>query len=149
MGEAVLSHLLSLGYPRVFHRTSNNPLVKKSGSSYIPGWHSSAQRKAEAISILQSLIEDGSLTLRSRRLLQQLLNYRGQWDRLDRDAKGGHYDLVAAMSLAAWGWKNERGRRARFADKSDKVRTAWNRILRIADGGSTGWEANTPWGSHK
>ena len=104
--------------------------------------------KAEAISILQQLIIDGSLSIHSRRIVQQLARYRGQWDKLQRDASGGHFDLVAAMSIAAWAWRYESGKTlSPTMDKRGQALKNWKRLLRRIDG-SSDKGFNTPWGKH-
>ncbi len=148
VGEAVLSHLLSNGYRRVYHRTTSAPLVRGISSTRIPGWHSSMKTKAEAISILQQLILDDSLKISSRRLIQQLTQYRGQWDKLKRDAKGGHFDLVAAMSIAAWAWRYESGKTTPAeVDRRKLAKKNWDRLIRRIDGGGNKGK-NNPWGRH-
>ncbi len=148
VGEAVLSHLVANGYRRIYYRSSTSPLSRSAGKTRIPGWHSSMKTKAEAISILQQLILDGSLSISSRRLVQQLAQYRGQWDKLKRDATGGHFDLVAAMSIASWAWRYESGKTlSSTVDKKNQALKNWKRLLRRIDGGS-GKGFNTPWGKH-
>lgn len=147
VGDAVLSHLIALGCRNMYWRSGGN------GHSKAPGWYNTVKTKAEAISILQTIIADGSLTLNSVRCIRQLLNYRGQWDRLDRDAQGGHFDLVASMAIAAWAWRHEVGRGFVARQLSDKEKTeqAWRRILRIADSSPAGSQRGdkSPWGTHR
>ena len=148
VGEAVLSHLVANGYGRIYYRSSNSPLVRSKSGPRIPGWHSSMKTKSEAISILQQLIIDGSLSIHSRRLVQQLARYRGQWDKLQRDASGGHFDLVAAMSIAAWAWRYESGKTlSPTMDKRGQALKNWKKLLRRIDG-SSDKGFNTPWGKH-
>lgn len=147
VGDAVLSHLVSMGFRNLYWRPGGN------GHTRAPGWYSTAQRKAEAVSILQQLIADGSLKLHSLRCIRQLLNYRGQWDRLARDAQGGHYDLAASLSIAAWAWRQESGRGWASRQMTDKERAdqAWRRILRVADAAPSNLQGGdkSPWGTHR
>ena len=147
VGDAVLSHLISLGARNVYWRNGGN------GHSRAPGWYNTAKSKAEAISILHTLIQDGSLRLHSMRCIRQLLNYRGQWDKLDRDAQGGHFDLVASMAIAAWAWRQEAGRgfQSRLLTDREKTEQAWRRILRVADAVPAGSQqgVKSPWGTHR
>jgi hypothetical protein len=147
VGEAVLSHLISMGYPYIYFRPDGGK----------PGVHASASFKAEAIGILQQLIADGSLKLFSHRLISQLLNYRNQWDGFgesrgrNRDSKGGHFDLVAALAIAAWAWRKEGGgvkvqKEKTLADHRRAFQDYLNALDRIQRQGN---EVNeTPWGEH-
>ena len=106
--------------------------------------------KAQAISFLQEIIDDSSLTLHSTRCIRQLLNYRGQWDKLSRDSSGGHYDLAASMAGAAWAWRMEVGSKwdKRRMSNRDKTNMNWKRVMQQIDGeDSANW--NSPWGQHK
>jgi hypothetical protein len=147
VGDAVLSHLIALGCRNVYWRNGGN------GHSRAPGWYNTAKSKAESISILHTLIQDGSLRLHSMRCIRQLLNYRGQWDKLDRDAQGGHFDLVASMAIAAWAWRQEAGRgfQSRQMTDREKADQAWRRILRVADAVPAGSQQGdkSPWGTHR
>jgi len=151
VGDALLSHLLSpsIAYNMVYHRKSTNPL-NRSGSASVPGWWASAATKSAAISFLQELIDDNSITIHSQRLLRQLIQYRGQWDKLARDAEGGHYDLTAAFALAAWAYRNEvkRGNIRNSRSNSEVRKAAWNRLLERLEG-STESDWNNRWGQHK
>ena len=122
----------------------------KGSSTRIPGWYSTAKSKAQAISFLQEIIDDGSLTLHSNRCIRQLINYRGQWDKLSRDASGGHYDLAAAMAGAAWAWRIEIGAKWENRKLSDKeiANKNWKRLMRKIDRASTMGD-NSPWGTHR
>lgn len=148
VGEAVLSHLLASGCRNVYHRKASANY--KGSSTRIPGWYSTAKSKAQAISFLQEIIEDGSLTLNSTRCVRQLINYRGQWDKLSRDTQGGHYDLAAAMCGAAWAWRVEIGAKWENRKLSDKevANKNWRRLMRKIDKAST-IASNSPWGTHK
>lgn len=148
VGEAVLSHLLATGCKNIYHRKSQS--MGRSGYSRTPGWYSTAKTKAQAIGFLQELIEDGSLTLYSTRCIRQLLNYRGQWDKLSRDVSGGHYDLAAAISGAAWGWRVEVGSKWESRTVSDREQTQrnWRRLMNKIDRNNAESQ-NTPWGQHK
>lgn len=144
VGDAVLSHLISIGYPRVFHRkNATSPHVPR--GTPIPGWWSSQQAKSTAVSIAQELIVDGSVQIFSRRLISQLLQYRGQWDGMRRDVKGGHYDLAAAFCIAVWGWKNELG--SKGGAKVDKRAQVEEFMRKISGRGSA--HRNSPWGVHR
>ena len=152
VGDALLSHLLapSIGYNMVYHRQSTNPLNRSGGSSLVPGWWASSATKSAAISFLQELIEDDSIIIRSQRLLRQLIQYRGQWDKLSRDAEGGHYDLTAAFALSAWAYRNEvkRGHTRMRQTESSIRKAAWDRLLERLEGSSeSDW--NNRWGQHK
>ena len=97
------------------------------------------------MSIAQELIDDGSVTIMSRRLLQQLLQYRGQWDGMARDSKGGHFDLVAAFCIGMWAWKNELGSKGRGeVDRKAMVEAFMRKISSIGEK-----QSNSPWGVHK
>ena len=147
VGEAVLSHVIAMGYRNVYHRKASGYGI--SGKQRIPGWYSTAKTKAQAVGYLQELIDDGSITIRSVRCLRQLLNYRGQWDKLSRDASGGHYDLAAAVGGFAWAWRNEIGAQHQKRNMSPKQieNEAWRRLLNRIDRGSISkWD--TPWGKH-
>lgn len=128
VGEAVLAFLISVFSCRnVYHRPGDGQRM--------PGWHSNKKTKAESVAFLQELIRDGSMTIRSVRLLHQLMNYRGQWDGLSgssRDSQGGHYDLVAACCIAAWAWRREAPRK--YADRQRTAKevaaAAIDRIMR-------------------
>ena len=148
VGEAVLSHLLASGCREIYHRKAQ--ANHKSGYTRIPGWYSTAKTKAQAISFLQEIIDDGSLTLYSTRCIRQLINYRGQWDKLSRDTSGGHYDLAAAIAGAAWGWKIEVGARWKESNlsKAELTNRNWKRLMTKIDGMSK-IDSNSPWGTHK
>ena len=145
VGEAVLSHLIMLGYPYIYFRPEGNK----------PGFHSNKTSKAQAIGLLQELIHDGSFTPRSQRLIKQCLNYRGQWDGFgSRDVKGGHYDLVAAAAIVAWAWRNEGGgtKRGASAPTQAERHRAYSTYMaaldRIHSQGQGSTDRDTPWGSH-
>tara|TARA_R110000824_G_scaffold192464_3_gene374648 strand:- start:7882 stop:9519 length:1638 start_codon:yes stop_codon:yes gene_type:complete len=151
VGDAVLSHLLSptIDYPKVYHRTKTNVLSTSTGGTAIPGWWASSQSKSAAISFLQELIADDSITIHSQRLIRQLVQYRGQWDKLSRDAHGGHYDLTAAFSLAAWAYRHE-SQKSSFNRKKtqSELRTlAFDKLLEKIEGAHNS-EWNTRWGKH-
>ena len=151
VGDAVLSHLLSpsIAYPNVYHRTKTNVLSTSSGGSAIPGWWSSSQSKSAAISFLQELIADDSITIHSQRLVRQLIQYRGQWDKLSRDAEGGHYDLTAAFSLAAWAYRHEaqRGNIKRQQSQTELRKAAFDKLLKRIEGAPDS-NFNNRWGKH-
>jgi len=152
VGDALLSHLLSpsIAYNMVYHRQSTNPLNRSGGSSLVPGWWASSATKSAAISFLQELIDDDSITIHSQRLLRQLIQYRGQWDKLSRDAEGGHYDLTAAFGIAAWAYRNEvrRGNTRTRTDHKSVRKAAWDRLLTRLEGSpESNW--NNRWGQHK
>jgi hypothetical protein len=140
VGEAVLSHLIALKYPRVYHRP------RAEGGK--PGWWSSQKTKAEAVSMLQELIQDSSITLRSQRGIRQLIEYRGQWDKLSRDVSGGHYDLAAALCGAAWAWRAEVGGRYRrgIDDPKEAVNQWWRNFKELFSNAPTG--ADSRFGRH-
>jgi len=134
----------------VYHRQSTNPLNRSGGSSTVPGWWASSATKSAAISFLQELIDDDSIVIHSQRLIRQLIQYRGQWDKLARDAEGGHYDLTAAFALVAWAYRNEvkRGNVRKRSSQSDLRKASWDRLLERLEGSSeSSW--NTRWGQHK
>lgn len=157
VGEALLSHLIELGYPRVYHRRQSSSLIgAKQRGDFVPGWHANKKTKTEAVSITQEYIADGSLKLRSPRAITQLLNYRGQWDRLrnDRDTQGGHFDLVAAICGCCWAHRYEFAGRFEQRPKTlaDSAKAAWDRIQRELRAheraGGSNLNANSPWGRH-
>lgn len=152
VGEAVLSHLLESGYPEVFCRSASDTTRVPGHGEMVPGFWSSAGAKASAISKLQDAVEERSWTIASVRLLRQLLNYRGGWEKRARDDSGGHFDLVAAFAMAVWFWSQEAagGRlRVEQEDAGDAARAAFrgflDRIGRL--GGKEQW--NSRWGSHR
>ena len=148
VGEAVLSHLLASGCRNVYHRKASSNY--RGSSTRIPGWYSTAKSKAQAISFLQEIIDDGSLVMHSQRCIRQLINYRGQWDKLSRDASGGHYDLAAAMAGAAWGWRIEIGAKWENRKMSDReiANKNWKRLMNKIDRASA-IDSNSPWGTHR
>lgn len=140
IGEALIVALQSLGFTRIYY---SRPAY--SGRP-VPGWHSSAKSKSEAIVCLQRLLSDGSLTLWSRRLVRQLLSYTSQWDRLARDEQGGHYDLVIVTCIFAWVYLRHT-RRVHARQRNISVNERWRRMLRHAGSGRM-QASNTPWGDH-
>ncbi len=152
VGDSLLSHLLSppIEYRYVFHRTASNVVKRSGGGSQVPGWWSSTSSKAAATGYLQEMISDGSFVLHSQRLIRQLVQYRGQWDKSSRDQEGGHFDLVSAIAIAAWAYRNEvsRGNIKAKKTKEQVVRAAWDRLLLNIEGSSdSSW--NTRWGNHR
>ena len=116
----------------------------------MPGWWSSTSSKAAATGYLQEMISDGSFVLHSQRLIRQLVQYRGQWDKSSRDQEGGHFDLVSAIAIAAWADRNEvsRGNIKAKKTKEQVGRAAWDRLLLNIEGSSdSSW--NTRWGNHR
>lgn len=147
VGEGVLSHLIEVErYPNVFCRRSSDTM--RQGDALVPGFWSGASQKAAAIGFLQDLIDDGSLTIYSVRLLRQLINYRGGWEKRQRDSADGHFDLVAAIAVAAWGYFHEvrAGRVGRARTPEEIKRDAWRQVLRDIEGRAA--KTNTPWGDH-
>jgi hypothetical protein len=142
VGEAVLSHLMALRYPRVFHHPRSDG--KK------PGWWSSQKSKAEAVSMLSELIYDGSIKLYSQRGIRQLVAYRGQWDKLSRDVQGGHFDLAAALCGAAWAWRHEVGGRYQrgLADPDAVFHQWWSKFKDRVTGNLGHRDGDTRWGRH-
>lgn len=145
VGEALLTVVQGMGYPNLFYRRDSTSGTRK------PGWWNSKQKKSEAIARLQELIEDGSYKIRSTRSLSQLLNYRGQWDKLSnqRDVQGGHYDLVAAHCMAAWAffeeavsWAPGQQRREEEVSMLEFMKI----FNELHDEGVHG--VDTPWGKH-
>lgn len=146
IGEATLSHLVVSGYRNVYYRKKSQSVGTRA-KARAPGWWSDAKHKADAITRLQKLITDGSITLHSVRCIRQLINYRGEWDGFAaRDEGGGHYDLVAALSVGAWAWSVEaglgQGYGTRLMSDKEKADLAWKRLLRQVDG-----KDNTKWNS--
>lgn len=102
VGDALLSHLtLRWMGNRLYTRYTEEAVSK-------PGWTSNVRTKAQAEGHLQSLIYDGSWKFKSRRAIKQLLAYRGGWGRDSRDDNDGHFDLVAALGIAAWAFMLDR-----------------------------------------
>jgi hypothetical protein len=136
VGEAIISHLRAMHGVRLYHRAKGQP-----------GWWSSAKTKAEAVADAIELIADGSVTLRSARLVRQLMQYRGGWSKA-RDMEGGHYDLAHAFFLAAWVLKRY-GQSHRLRVKP-KGPTDYVVQYRRANGLTIpGSASNTPWGQHR
>ena len=150
-GEAILSHLEACGYHNVFYRVDG--FVGRGTAK--AGWWSSAARKREAIDDLIELVMDGSLTIYSRRLLDMLYEYRGSWEAGDRDAQGGHFDLVAAAAIAAWAWKRSAAavRLRRFGSREAvSQEDVWRWVeeqARYATALPDGRGMQTPWGTHR
>ena len=108
VGEAVISHLKLR--PDIFSRLHGEaPRAEDSEAPVKWGWTSTTGSKVTALSDLQEIIRDGTLDILCERLIKQLLGYRGAWER-GRDSSGGHYDLVAAMSIAAWAYRHDRAK---------------------------------------
>jgi hypothetical protein len=81
----------------------------------------------------------------------QLSQYRGQWDKLKRDQGGGHFDLVAALSIACWAYvKRGMDRKAirRTETAEERTNRMWKKLEDMVRGGSSGGE-NTPFGNHR
>ena len=121
-----------------------------------PGWWNSAREKAQAEGFLQELIKDGSWTFRTRRMINQLLTYRGGWVGNQRDEEGGHFDLVAAASIAAWAFMMDRQRLAApvlpkgTVETVDALSVVWKRLAGGKPSGiGTKQGYKTPWGEHR
>lgn len=147
VGEGVLSHLDAMGYRHVFWRrdiTSSRPK---------PGWWSNVAHKAQALGIAQELVQDGSIILHSRRLIEQILGYRGGWESSRRDLQGGHFDLFAAFCIACWAYMAELGRgHQKVKTKQALEQEAldnFNRALETLAPSSMPGGTMTPWGMHK
>lgn len=136
LGEAIISHLKIMRGVRLFHREKGKP-----------GWWSSAKTKAEAVADAIEFIADGSVVLKSPRLVRQLMQYRGTWTRA-RDTEGGHFDLAHAFFLAAWVMKRYgQSQRLRVKPRgpTDYV-LQYRRSNGLTVPGAT---TNTPWGNHR
>ncbi|MFA6133973.1 MAG: hypothetical protein WC869_08175 [Phycisphaerae bacterium] len=125
VGEGLLNLLVSDGLAsRLYHRPSTDNGI---ATIYVPGWYTSGKRKVQAITILQELIADGDLGFLGQlpgtgavRLIEQLIDYQGQWEGLGaRDAKGGHFDLVAALAIAAHAFR-QKYRRGAFVTPAQR-----------------------------
>ena len=143
VGEAVLSHLMAMGYKNIYFR----PVSGHGGRRRQPGWYCNVKTKAQAEGYLQQLIQDGSIRLNSVRAIRQLINYRGQWSRLSRDISGGHFDLASSLSIAAWAWRAECGAGYVASNKPVDPNVAFRRILRKIDGMSRPSQSSR-WGDH-
>ena len=113
-------------------------------------------RKAEAIAFAQEMLTDGTVKPASARMLRQLLNYRGQWDKVSankRDAQGGHFDLVAAFCIACWAWRAEGGGMSRALQTQQQLDAGWTKAMAFLDAlgktGSSDPTRDTPWGTHR
>lgn len=153
LGEAVLSHLIEThNYPNVFYRTSTDP-INPNNSSLKPGFWNSSTTKASAIAHAQEMVRTESVTIRSVRLLRQILQYRGQWDRIARgrrDDSGGHFDLAITFFIFAWVYSHlsTTGRISAKRDPQKIAQQAWDRIQeQIYGRPEEQW--NTPWGTHR
>jgi hypothetical protein len=152
VGDAVLSHLMAQGCRKVFHRPAGHR-----SHTLLPGWWASTPAKAEAVSILQALIQEGSLNLHSVRAVRQLLAYRGTWDRLSRDTEGGHHDLVAGLGVAAWAWRHTAGSSYKPKRISPDEASAQNwraamRLIEAHENAAVGWDTlsrTSRWGVHR
>lgn len=98
IGEAVILLLIERGYGRylVYTRSGHDRRDRPK-----PGFWTSSSNKAEAITIGQQWIEEGSVAIYSVRLLNQLRAYRDQWSKA-RDPGGGHFDLVVCLVMGCW-----------------------------------------------
>jgi len=143
VGEAVLSHLMAIGYKNIYFRSTSG----RGGGRRQPGWYCNVKTKAQAEGYLQQLIQDGSITLRSVRGIRQLINYRGQWSKLSRDISGGHFDLASSLAIAAWAWRIECGAGYVARRRPPNPNEAFRRILRKIDGMSTSNQSSR-WGDH-
>lgn len=68
---------------------------------------------------------------------------------MSRDAQGGHYDLTAAFSLAAWAYRYEaqRGNIRKESTQRELRKAAFDKLLeRIEGSHDNDW--NTRWGKH-
>lgn len=134
VGQAILSHL-KLSGGDIFSRLHGT--APRSEDSQAPmrwGWNSNHASKAVAVSALQELVRDGSVEIGCERLLRQMLGYRGAWDR-GRDESGGHYDLVAAMSIAAWAYVHDRATLRAIDSKGRTTIEGWEQ----PEWGVEGW----------
>ncbi len=153
VGEAVLVPLVEM-YPRTFWRTEDESNSRRtSAKDKKPGWSSNKKTKVEAVGITQELILDGSLTIPSHRILVQLSDYRGQWDKLkrERDANKGHFDLVAALCIACWAYVRKGSHRKivrRPETPEQRVDRLWKKLQREAAGGAGG-KPNSVYGDHR
>ena len=143
VGEAVVSHVLAMGYNNVYFRSTSG----RTGKQRSPGWYSNLKTKAQAESYLQELIIDGSMCIRSVRALRQLMNYRGQWSKLNRDSTGGHFDLAAAFALVAWAWRAEVGSGTMTRNKKIDPNVEFRRLLERIERSSYK-KSNSRWGEH-
>ncbi len=149
VGEGVLSHLVEVeGYSNIFCRKSSDTM--RDGGESIPGWWNGANQKAAAISFLQDIVTDESLILHSVRLLRQLVNYRGGWEKRNRDSSDGHFDLVAALAMAAWAYFHEvrAGRIRKERSEREQASENWKRVLKKLKGIEDKAQ-NTRWGNHR
>ncbi len=145
VGESLITTLRGMGLrtPEVlYHRRA-----AAGDGRLTPGWWSSDRYKHEAVSALQELINDGSLTLHSVRLIRQLIAYRGH--RNQRDGEGGHFDLASAMAGAAWAWRNEaKRRRPVYAPTKSPEQIQAETMSRFIIGLDRPTRGNSRWGTH-
>lgn len=153
LGEAILSHLIeTYQYPNVFYRSSSDPL-DPSKTSMKPGWWSSSTTKASAVAHAQEMVRTEAVTIPSVRMLRQILQYRGQWDRVSRgrrDSSGGHFDLAITFFIFCWIYMHmfTTGQIRSKRDPKKIAQEAWDRIQNMAYGHpEEQW--NTPWGQHR
>lgn len=142
VGETLITLLKHMGLLRcIYHRKPAD------GSKPVPGWWSNERYKHEAITALQELINDGSVIIRSVRLMRQLIAFRGERDQ--RDDSGGHFDLAMAAAGAAWALRHESKRKRPTVAPvvaTDEIRAqATARFLVRLDRGAGD---NSRWGRH-
>jgi len=104
IGEGLLLLLIEAGYDNIYYRPTSVGAGRN--STFKPGFWNDQKHKIEAISVAQELIADGSIKIPSLRLIVQLQQYKGQWDKTARDVRGGHFDLAAAFCIGCWAWKH-------------------------------------------
>lgn len=144
VGEALLLCLVNMGYKRIYYRGK--------GKERKPGWWSDLKRKVEAYGIAQELLDDGSCSINSHRLLRHMQESQGPMaDKNVRDSDGGHFDLVTAWCIALWAYKHEAvsSYNKRKADPKELARRTWDRwIAKLTRRESGGHTVQEKYGEH-
>ncbi len=141
VGDALLLCLVNLGYKNIYWRGR--------GAEKRPGWWSDQRRKVEAFGVAQELLEDGSCSINSHRLLRHMQKSLGPLAKAGRDAEGGHYDLVSAWVMFCWVYRHvaNGGIRPKQTDPRELAQRAWNAVLRKI-GQKEGLDDSNKYGKH-
>lgn len=115
LGLAVLEHVRLIGYPNVYFSRKGDMKPGESvnmqwGSlnpELVPGFTTSAQRKALMIAKFEEYVRNRTISIRSKRLLEEMRTFVWLDDKRGVNAKAGassgrHDDLFMAASIGAW-----------------------------------------------